>query len=638
MLARPSTQLVTWTIAVVVWMALLPSASHASPPWYTETIQGGGFVGDFIRLAVDDDGVPHVVYMDYNNFFVMYATRVDGAWTTEVIAAEVFLGTDLDIAVDAQRVPHVSYHAYTGSGIDELRYADRTGGSWTVVDVDPTNNDVGKYNSIAIDSQGRPHIAYYDETLADLKYAVKTGGWSIEIADGTWGLYADMALDSSDRPHIAYFSTAPAELLYTTKIGSFWYEETISAESADYKGIALDPAGNPVITSNSGGYLNVYTRDSGTFVNIYGDNPTDSDGAIAIGTDGTVHIFYQNIDAGANDLWYLELRDSVWSASPAALGGSVVDLGDKCDIALDPYGNPLGVYYDATNGDAMFIDSGVRLSTPLSGVTWPVGGERSVSWSGSGAINLYLSTDGGATYDALALGLTGGGSPGGGAYNFTVPHQPSRFCKVKIVRTSPYAASLSDSLFTIEASVALLNFVVTLADAGGAALTWSTNPGPDDLAGYRVDRRRDSGAWSTRVALTDKTSYHDADGRGGDEYRLFAVNGLGEELLLGTGSPGRAPSITALDVFPNPFGAGELTVDFATAGGLGGGAGRASVAVYDVAGRLVRTLVDRAYPAGVQRVAWDGRSANGDAVSSGVYFVRSVSGADTHTKKVLVVR
>lgn len=631
-------RIVGFALLLATILAASPRVSHASPPWYTETIQGGGFVGDYIRLAVDTEGIPHVVYFDYGNFFVIYATRVDGAWTTEVIAAEVFAATDMDIAVDAQGTPHVSYHAYTGIGIDELRYAVRTGpGSWSVEDVDPTNDDVGKYNSIAIDSQGRPCIAYYNETLADLKYAVKTGGWSIEIADGTWGLYADLALDSSDRPHIVYFSPPPTELLYITKIGSSWIVETVGTTGADYNGIALDPAGNPVLLSRSGGYLNVYTRETGSFVNIGAFATTaDIDGALAIDNQGTVHVFYQDVNAGANDLWYLEVRDSVPSVSPAALGGSTVDLGDKCDIALDPYGNPLGVYYDATNGDALFIDSGVRLSSALSGVTWPVGSERSVSWKGAGTVDIYLSSDGGASYEVLAVGLNSGG--GGGTYNFTVPHQPSRFCKIKLMRTSPFAASLSDSLFTIEASVALLNFVVTLPDGGGASMSWSTNPGPEDLAGYRVERRRDEGAWSTLVALTDKTSYHDPDGQGGDEYRLFAVNGLGEELLLGAGNPGRAPAITALGVYPNPFGAGELTVDFATSGGLGGGAGPTTVAVYDVAGRLVRMLADRPYPAGMQRVTWDGRDARGETVSSGVYFVRSVTGAGAHTRKVLVVR
>lgn len=46
-----------------------------------------------------------------------------------------------------------------------------------------------------------------------------------------------------------------------------------------------------------------------------------------------------------------------------------------------------------------------------------------------------------------------------------------------------------------------------------------------------------------------------------------------------------------------------------------------SIRVYDVGGRLVRTLVDEARPAGVQKVMWHGRNDSGSPVASGVYFI-----------------
>ncbi len=638
----PTPRFVLSLILIATLAGLLGAAAPAgaAPPWYTEMIEGGGFVGDYIRIAVDHNGTPHVVYWDYSNQFLWYATRVNGAWIYEVVEATAYVGTDTDIAVDSQGVPHVSFHNFTASGIDELRYGVRTGGVWNVVDVDPTNDDVGKYNAIAIDSQDRPHIVYWDETTTDLKYAVKTGGWSIEFAasGADVGRFASLALDAADRPHIAYYWEFTGEFLYATKIGALWYNTTIGTGATDYSGIALDPAGNPTVLFRTGGYVLLNARVDGVFTTPGGFTSSgDVDGALVIGPDGMGHLFYQEITSGANELYYAEGFDGVPTESPVVLAGSDVDVGDKNDIALDPYGNPLGVFYDATNGDAWFVDSGVRLSTGLSGATWPVGSERTITWRGVGAVDLMLSTDGGASYQTLASGLAGNGN-GAGTYTFTVPHRPSRFCKIKLERGTPYAASLSDSLFTIEASVALLNLVASNPGGGGVRLSWATNPGPDDLAGYRVDRRREAGSWTTLNALVTGTSYLDADGRAGDEYRLFAVNGLGNELLLGSTRSGDTPSVSALDVFPNPFRTGDLTVLFATAGGLGGSAGSATVSIYDVAGRLVRTLASGAYAAGVQRVTWDGRNLRGEPVSSGVYFVRSATGGETHSRKVLVVR
>ena len=52
-------------------------------------------------------------------------------------------------------------------------------------------------------------------------------------------------------------------------------------------------------------------------------------------------------------------------------------------------------------------------------------------------------------------------------------------------------------------------------------------------------------------------------------------------------------------------------------------AGGVHLQVYDVGGRLVRTIVNGShYDAGRHRVTWSGRDDEGNAVASGVYFYR----------------
>jgi len=60
--------------------------------------------------------------------------------------------------------------------------------------------------------------------------------------------------------------------------------------------------------------------------------------------------------------------------------------------------------------------------------------------------------------------------------------------------------------------------------------------------------------------------------------------------------------------------------------------------VYDVAGRLVRTVWDAPLDAGPRELDWDGRDADGRQTASGVYFVRLRAGDDTRTRKVVVLR
>lgn len=61
------------------------------------------------------------------------------------------------------------------------------------------------------------------------------------------------------------------------------------------------------------------------------------------------------------------------------------------------------------------------------------------------------------------------------------------------------------------------------------------------------------------------------------------------------------------------------------------------VALYDVAGRLVRVLADGPLPAGMHQRAWDRRDQSGRPVASGVYFLRLDAGPDQGRQKLVVL-
>jgi len=60
--------------------------------------------------------------------------------------------------------------------------------------------------------------------------------------------------------------------------------------------------------------------------------------------------------------------------------------------------------------------------------------------------------------------------------------------------------------------------------------------------------------------------------------------------------------------------------------------------VFDLRGRLVRTLVDGPREAGLQRVTWDGRDARGARVASGVYLYRIQAGDWVDQRKMTLVK
>ena len=79
-----------------------------------------------------------------------------------------------------------------------------------IVESDVLDNsvDAGLYNSIALDPDGLPHIAYLDADNSDLRHVEPDGAdaWTITTPDssGDSGAHCSIAVDSSGTPHISY--------------------------------------------------------------------------------------------------------------------------------------------------------------------------------------------------------------------------------------------------------------------------------------------------------------------------------------------------------------------------------------------------------------------------------------------------
>lgn len=63
-----------------------------------------------------------------------------------------------------------------------------------------------------------------------------------------------------------------------------------------------------------------------------------------------------------------------------------------------------------------------------------------------------------------------------------------------------------------------------------------------------------------------------------------------------------------------------------------------TLAIYDIQGRLIRTLVDGFRPEGVQDVVWEGVDNEGQAVSSGMYIYRLQGEGHQRTRKMMLVK
>lgn len=95
---------------------------------------------------------------------------------------------------------------------------------------------------------------------------------------------------------------------------------------------------------------------------------------------------------------------------------------------------------------------------------------------------------------------------------------------------------------------------------------------------------------------------------------------------------GLPTAVALLPNHPNPFNP-QTTIPFQLRV-----AAPVRLALLDITGRVVRTLVDEIRSAGYHRAVWDGNDDAGRALASGVYLARLEAGAFTRVNKLQLIR
>ncbi|MCB9133102.1 MAG: hypothetical protein H6647_19445 [Anaerolineales bacterium] len=167
--------------------------------WQIEAVTWNGDTPDDLSLAIDATGFPHVsgtVIMQYEptSWAVEYHYRDVTGWH---LAVGLGYGSgQTSLALDAVGHPAVGHVAY-----DKLSLVFFDGASWYNQDVD-ARSDVGELTSLAIDSSGRPVIAYAPGRVASLAGAY----WTFDDFFLAYGepTGISLALGAGGRPHVAY--------------------------------------------------------------------------------------------------------------------------------------------------------------------------------------------------------------------------------------------------------------------------------------------------------------------------------------------------------------------------------------------------------------------------------------------------
>jgi len=144
----------------------------------------------------------------------------------------------------------------------------------------------------------------------------------------------------------------------------------------------------------------------------------------------------------------------------------------------------------------------------------------------------------------------------------------------------------------------------------------------------------------TRVAVSGNKAFVSwADDRAGIMNSEEAWTGIWGNMVNSVFTAAEDPQLSpvALPVitgnYPNPFNP-STSICFSLPA-----SGSVSLAIYNLKGQLVRTLLSGAdLPSGTHNLVWDGQDDSGRAVSSGLYFGRLVSSGQTSELKMLLAK
>ena len=173
----------------------------------------------------------------------------------------------------------------------------------------------------------------------------------------------------------------------------------------------------------------------------------------------------------------------------------------------------------------------------------------------------------------------------------------------------------------------------------GVELSWDVSA-IDGLAGFNVYRREEGKRIlillnSNGLISADKRTYIDKTGRPGQTYNytLGLIRKDNSELRSETVTvTTNAPALELHQNYPNPFNP-STTVSFTLPERT-----QVNLSVFDLSGRLVKTLLDTNMSEGFKEVQWNGLNNKGSAAASGIYLIRLKAGTKSLTRKMILLR
>ncbi|MDG1550982.1 MAG: IPT/TIG domain-containing protein, partial [Candidatus Poseidoniaceae archaeon] len=201
--------------------------------WITITLDDTTtYVGCDSSIAIDSNGFVHVAYRHHGNMDMKIASNISGSWQRYLVDNGNGVGYRSAMAVDSNDDLHLVYSSNAAG--NAAYFADGASGSaWTVSNQGSSRNSFSMY----IDQFDIVHISEYNGN-SNLGYSMMAPGdtrQSMTIDNtGNVGYENDIVVDDNNMVHIAYFDSTNKNLKYANRSTGMYLNHEITVQFGTY--------------------------------------------------------------------------------------------------------------------------------------------------------------------------------------------------------------------------------------------------------------------------------------------------------------------------------------------------------------------------------------------------------------------
>jgi hypothetical protein len=430
-----------------------------------------------------------------------------------------------------------------------------------------------------------------------------------------------------------WHTTGDSLIVYKSTDGGVTWDYFTAATNTD--GAIINPR---VVVAQHGGYswvcmLGIWDESSGLDALWLRRLHSDGSGAVFEMVDDDVVYADLDADVGSSAWVYTTFipdgsGNDIWFARNALTGSGWVNIAS---MFADPEITPHPAIAAGAGGNVSIALIDTRLTTNQE-----VRCKRSTDYGATWLESTQVSNNSGA-YDLLDTDFSSG-------------HQSTQTAWITVTFSTPedrvgYYYSTNSCLTWTYGNVWAtsghdLNISSTRCRRSTGAVTVAYNDDPGDTIMFTYATSSSPTGFSTPVAINDWDATGMWSPTAGWQGNYSAVaycrlngNGCYFDSFNNTGieDTGVGP-VSAFDTYPNPF-RGSASIGFSLTTG-----GPVTISVFDMSGRLVKTVCDgQTFPAGESSLQWNGSTDSGAPLSAGVYFCRlSASGVDATHRMVMI--